>query len=45
VFFRAGPEPKRAPGAAAPINIKPAAAQTSAGKPRKIKKHPKPAET
>jgi hypothetical protein len=42
VFFRAGPEPR--PGAAAPIDIKPAA-RKSVAKPHKIKKHPKPAAT
>jgi hypothetical protein len=42
VFFRAGPEPE--PGAAAPIDIKPAA-RKSVAKPHKNKKHPKPAAT
>jgi len=45
VFFRAGPKPETAPGAAAPINIKPAAARRSVAKPHKIKKRPKPAAT
>jgi hypothetical protein len=43
VFFRAGPE--TAPGAAAPVDIKPAAVRKSVAKPRKIKKRPKPAAT
>ncbi|HWL19739.1 MAG TPA: hypothetical protein VNS33_08740 [Bradyrhizobium sp.] len=43
VFFRAGPEPE--PGAAAPIDIKPAAVRKSAAKPHRIKKRPKPAAT
>jgi hypothetical protein len=41
VFFRAGPEP----GAAAPVDIKPAAVRKSAAKPHRIKKRPKPAAT
>jgi hypothetical protein len=44
-FFRAGPEPETAPGAAAPIDIKPAAARKSVAKPHKIKNRPKPAAT
>jgi hypothetical protein len=43
VFFRPGPEPE--PGAAVPIDIKPAAARKSAAKPHRIKKRPKPAAT
>jgi len=42
-FFRAGPEPE--PGAAAPIDIKPAAVRKPAAKPHRIKKRPKPAAT
>jgi len=41
--FRAGPEPE--PGAAAPIDIKPAAVRKAAAKPHRIKKRPKPAAT
>jgi hypothetical protein len=43
VFFRPGPEPE--PGAAAPIDIKPAAARQTAAEPHKIKKRPKSAAT